>query len=690
MIKVKNLPTNVYPLKIKEKIPEAKDSVSFILEPLPEYKNLFHYKPAQFLTFYFEMKEKRILRSYSLSSCPLINEHLKTTVKRVTKGVISNYMIDHLKEGDIVYSRKPAGKFFKPPTDLKPKHYFLFAGGSGITPLFSIIKTALLSDPKNQVTLFYANKNASSVIYQKELSEWSKKYKIQFKILHLFSQPEKGTAGTASLSYQQASSPKESQSAIMPPLVSNPCSGGTVSLADQRASSPKESQSAIIPPLVSNPRSGAFTSQKERSEKRVTARNPRSGGTASLAEGLNTYFKGRLTKEFLEKYFSSMEVSHRHHLYYLCGPEGFMQTLKEFLTQKEVHKKQVQVESFLPARPQGTAGSATLAENSEPKPTPAERGTAGTSSLTDKTTGATLPAEEEGGSATLSYQQASQKERSEKRVTARNPRSGAFTSQKERSEKRVTARNPRSGGTASLADQQASSSKESQPAPSPSKRSKIPKWAEVVLIGKNEEEGTASLADQQASSPKESQSAIIPPLVSNPRSGAFTSQKERSEKRVTARNPRSGGTASLADQQASSPKESQSAIIPPLVSNPRSGGTASLAEEGTSSLAKGKITSSLEKQPEKIKALLNGELVEIVAKEGIPILEQLLSAGHSPPFSCLAGSCMSCMAVLKKGLIFQEERGILEEENLKNYEILTCQAKPVSSLVEVDYDHGGE
>ena len=589
MIKVKNLPTNVYPLKIKEKIPEAKDSVSFILEPLPEYKNLFHYKPAQFLTFYFEMKEKRILRSYSLSSCPLINEHLKTTVKRVTKGVISNYMIDHLKEGDIVYSRKPAGKFFKPPTDLKPKHYFLFAGGSGITPLFSIIKTALLSDPKNQVTLFYANKNASSVIYQKELSEWSKKYKIQFKILHLFSQPEKGTAGTA-----------------------------------------------------------------------------------SLAVGLNTYFKGRLTKEFLEKYFSSMEVSHRHHLYYLCGPEGFMQTLKEFLTQKEVHKKQVQVESFLPARPQGTAGSArsaTLAENSEPKPTPAERGTAGTSSLTDKTTGATLPAEEEGGSATLSYQQASQKERSEKRVTARNPRSG---------------------GTASLADQQASSSKESQPAPSPSKRSKIPKWAEVVLIGKNEEEGTASLADQQASSPKESQSAIIPPLVSNPRSGAFTSQKERSEKRVTARNPRSGGTASLADQQASSPKESQSAIIPPLVSNPRSGGTASLAEEGTSSLAKGKITSSLEKQPEKIKALLNGELVEIVAKEGIPILEQLLSAGHSPPFSCLAGSCMSCMAVLKKGLIFQEERGILEEENLKNYEILTCQAKPVSSLVEVDYDHGGE
>ena len=419
-MKAKNLPNNVYPLKIKEKILEAKDSATFILEPLPEHKSLFQYKPAQFLTFYFEMKEKRILRSYSLSCCPLLNEQLKTTVKRVPSGVVSNYMIDQLKKGDTLYSRKPAGKFFKPPTDLKPKHYFLFAGGSGITPLFSIIKTALLTDPKNQVTLFYANRNASSVIYQKELNTWKEKYKTQFKIHSLFSRPE--------------------------------------------------------------------------------------GGTASLTErGVASFFKGRLTKEFLETHFASLEVDHPHHLYYLCGPEGFMHTIKDFLIEKEVPTKQIQEESFLPARPSKKE----------------------TISLTAKEK-ALLFAEKE----------------------AQSP-------------------------TEKTAQQELSSSE----------KSKIPKWAEVVLTGK----------------------------------------------------------------------------------------------EG-SSLTEG----------EKIKAFLNGEMIEISAKEGIPILEQLLSAGHSPPFSCLAGSCMSCMAVLKKGLIFQEERGILEEENLKNYEILTCQAKPVSSLVEVDYDHGGE
>ena len=77
--------------------------------------------------------------------------------------------------------------------------------------------------------------------------------------------------------------------------------------------------------------------------------------------------------------------------------------------------------------------------------------------------------------------------------------------------------------------------------------------------------GTASLTYRPASSLKESQSAVIPPLVSNPRRGAFTSQKGRSEERVTVRNPRSG-------RPASSLKESQSAVIPPLVNNPRSGG----------------------------------------------------------------------------------------------------------------------
>ena len=100
----------------------------------------------------------------------------------------------------------------------------------------------------------------------------------------------------------------------------------------------------------------------------------------------------------------------------------------------------------------------------------------------------------------------------------------------------------------------------------------------------------------------------------------------------------------------------------------------------------GKDGESEKAGPQKIKAIINEEVIEIPAQADIPILEQLLSSGHSPPFSCLSGSCTSCLAVLRKGRVCQEERGVLEDENLKNHEVLTCQAKPESFLVEVDYD----
>ena len=104
-------------------------------------------------------------------------------------------------------------------------------------------------------------------------------------------------------------------------------------------------------------------------------------------------------------------------------------------------------------------------------------------------------------------------------------------------------------------------------------------------------------------------------------------------------------------------------------------------------LLSGKKGESEKADPSLIKAVINGEVIEISAQADVPILEQLLSAGYSPPFSCLSGSCMSCLAILNKGRIRQEERGILEDENLNNHEILTCQAKPESSVVEVDYDN---
>ena len=90
--------------------------------------------------------------------------------------------------------------------------------------------------------------------------------------------------------------------------------------------------------------------------------------------------------------------------------------------------------------------------------------------------------------------------------------------------------------------------------------------------------------------------------------------------------------------------------------------------------------------PQKIKVTLDDEVIEIEAKEDMPILEQLIEAGYNPPYSCMSGSCMACMAKLKSGTIYQNEAGILSDDNIQNLEVLTCQAKTVSSDVEIDYD----
>ena len=389
-----------YPLKIKKKIKETKDSFSFIFEVPKKHQTVFLYTPAQFLTFEFQRERKKILRSYSLSSCPLLNEELKTTVKKVKGGIISNYMVDSLKEGDILSSRKPSGRFFKPPKDLKPKHYFLFAGGSGITPLFSIIKTVLLSDSKNKVSLFYANRDETSIIYHTELKNWEEKYKQQFNVIHILSQPQKNEHDIS----------------------------------------------------------------------------------------------GRLKKEHLQKYFSNDSINHPDHLYYLCGPLGFMDIIESFLNEQKVHKKNINKESFLSSSKKKQISKETTSNSNTTK-----------------------------------------------------------IENKNQSTCQITV-NPEIG---------------SQP--------------EVLLTGK---EGEGDKAP-----------------------------------------------------------------------------------------------------PKTIKASINEEKITISAQPDISILEQLLSAGYSPPFSCLSGSCMSCLATLKKGRIIQEERGILEDENLQNHEILTCQAKPESHLVEVDYDN---
>lgn len=92
-------------------------------------------------------------------------------------------------------------------------------------------------------------------------------------------------------------------------------------------------------------------------------------------------------------------------------------------------------------------------------------------------------------------------------------------------------------------------------------------------------------------------------------------------------------------------------------------------------------------EPSQLRAYLNEEHVSISLNREKSLLEQLIDQGYNPPFSCTSGSCMSCMAKLKEGKVFQLEEGILDEDNIKQLEILTCQCYPLSKTVSIDYDN---
>ena len=367
-----------YPLKIKKKIKSANNACTLILSPKKKDESVFLYQPAQFLSFHLDIKGESIVRSYSLSGTPLLGEPLITSIKKVEGGRGSNYLVDEVQENEWIESTKPLGRFFKAPPSLKPRHYFIVAGGSGITPLFSVIKTVLLSDSENTVTLIYCNQDESSIIYKQEISRWQKRCPQRLKVEHFLSRQK----------------------------------------VLKKGFQPRLSESSF--------------------------------------------------KEVLEKTkhrFPDMDFES-----YLCGPVPLMKMAENLLTAGGMKKQQIRKESF-----------------------------------------------------------------------------GAVLEKK----------------------------------------------------------------------PKED----------------FSSHPELAESAVVI--------------SADEPEEDNEKTL---------------------------------------LAVIDGEQVQIPLKKDIPLLEQLISAGYSPPFSCMAGSCMTCMAVLKKGRVYQDEPGILAEENISAKEILTCQAKPLSSKVEVDYD----
>lgn len=173
-----------HPLKIADVRKETADSVSIAFEIPKAFENEYQYTQGQYVTIKMDINGEEIRRSYSLCSSPVADSDFRIAAKKVKDGRMSVALNETVKVGDVVDVMTPMGNFYA-ISDTKNKNIVLFAGGSGVTPMLSIIKTLLIQDDTCKLTLFYGNQNESSIIFKEELNDLANANKNRFQLFHI-------------------------------------------------------------------------------------------------------------------------------------------------------------------------------------------------------------------------------------------------------------------------------------------------------------------------------------------------------------------------------------------------------------------------------------------------------------------------------------------------------------------------
>ncbi len=173
-------------LKVKEVKEETTDCVSIAFEIPENLKTDFLFEQGQNITIKKEIEGEEIRRSYSICSSPFENE-LRIAVKKVEGGKFSGFANTNLKAGDELEILPPTGKFNTKLQTQNTKQYLAFAAGSGITPVISIIKTTLQTEPASSFTLVFGNRGRHSIIFFEELEGLKNKYLNRFNFINILS-----------------------------------------------------------------------------------------------------------------------------------------------------------------------------------------------------------------------------------------------------------------------------------------------------------------------------------------------------------------------------------------------------------------------------------------------------------------------------------------------------------------------
>jgi ring-1,2-phenylacetyl-CoA epoxidase subunit PaaE len=258
-----------YNIRVKEVYRETAEAVriTFDSEGLPDM--FFSYLPGQYITLAFELEGNSFRRAYSLCGSPSWGDPLQIIVKKEEDGQVSSFLCDELKEGDTLQVMPARGRFTIPFDPDNSRVFYLIGGGVGITPLLSILKSALEEEPMSSVFLLYSNRNEESIIAKKELDLLARRYSGQFYLQYVLSRPDSFGKNGSSVFW-----------------------------------------------------------------------------SSSLGPEGNAWVKGRIDEKRLGLFLDENARPGKDAEFFLCGPAGMMQTVRDTLEKRNIHPKNIHQENF--------------------------------------------------------------------------------------------------------------------------------------------------------------------------------------------------------------------------------------------------------------------------------------------------------------------------------------------------------
>ena len=175
-----------HPLRVREVLPDTAEAVVVAFDVPTELREVFSFTQGQYLTLRTEIDGADLRRSYSI--CAGVDDgELRVGVRKVKGGVFSNWINEHLRPGHTISVMAPQGRFFVAIEPAARRHHLGIAGGSGVTPILSTMKTVLAREPKSRFTLIYGNRALKSTMFKEELEDLKNKYLTRLTLHHVFS-----------------------------------------------------------------------------------------------------------------------------------------------------------------------------------------------------------------------------------------------------------------------------------------------------------------------------------------------------------------------------------------------------------------------------------------------------------------------------------------------------------------------